>query len=246
MLPLSEKDFPYPRRGHAEWFWESGFDRHPIKELEITRDWNLTASFSAWNAMKNHGAYAERDPDAHAKAELSWLAYIGGTRETQQILGDVVLAGADIEAKKDFPDGTALTTWTIDLHVPHPAYKDALPEHPFISKDIHRQAVDKRVGYAIPYRCFYSRSVRNLFMAGRNISVNRDALGTIRVMKTIGMMGVAVGRAAALCIAHNATPREIYTDHLPVAKTLWRLPGKERFDDIDALRGFLSRATTAR
>jgi hypothetical protein len=83
-------------------------------------------------------------------------------------------------------------------------------------------------------------------MAGRNISVNRDALGTIRVMKTIGMMGVAVGRAAALCIAHNGTPREIYTDHLQDAKTLWRLPGKERFDDIDALRGFLSRAKTAR
>ncbi|HEX8311003.1 MAG TPA: FAD-dependent oxidoreductase [Chthoniobacteraceae bacterium] len=246
MLSFTEKEFPYPRRGHAEWFWESGFDKHPLRELEITRDWNLLAAFSAWSAIKNGGAYAERDPEAHRKAALTWLAYIGGTRETQQILGDVVLAGADIEAKKEFPDGTALTTWTIDLHVPHEAYKHALPEHPFISKDIHRQAVDKRVGYPIPYRCFYSRNIPNLFMAGRNISVNRDALGTIRVMKTIGMMGVAVGRAAAICAARDCTPREIYTEHLDEAKRLWRLPGQHRFDDVDALRSYLSSGITAR
>jgi len=240
MIRLEEKDFPYPRRGHAEWFWESGFDKHPLDELEITRDWNLVASYSAWNAIKNHAAHAERDPEAHAKAALSWLAYIGGTRETQQILGDVVLEGADIEGKKEFPDGTALTTWTIDLHVPHAAYKHALPEHPFISKDIHRQAVDRRVGYAIPYRCFYSRNVPNLFMAGRNISVNRDALGTIRVMKTIGMMGVTVGRAAALCVVHDCKPRDIFGYHLDEAKTVWRMPGSQRFNDTDELRKALA------
>lgn len=239
MLEFSDKDFPYPRRGHAEWFWESGFDKHPLRELELTRDWNLLAAYSAWNAIKNRAAYAERDPDAHAKAALSWLAYIGGTRETQQLLGDVILNGADIEAKKPFDDGTALTTWTIDLHVPHPAYQHALPEHPFISKDIHRQAVDKRVGYPIPYRCLYSRNVPNLFMAGRNISVDRDALGTIRVMKTIGMMGATVGRAAAVCVATDCSPREVYTQHLNVAKSLWRLPGSQRFANLDELRQFI-------
>jgi len=236
MLSFTEKEFPYPKRGHAEWFWESGFDKHPIDDLETTRDWNLLASFSAWNAIKNNGAYADRDPDAHKKASISWLAYVGGTRETQQLLGDVILEGADIEKKNLFPDGTALTTWTIDLHIPHKDYEHALPEHPFISKDIHRQFVDRKAGYPIPYRCFYSRNVPNLFMAGRNISVNRDALGTIRVMKTIGMMGVTVGRAAALATARDCSPREIYTKHLEEAKTLWRKPGDTRFDNTDELR----------
>jgi hypothetical protein len=241
MLALTAKDFPYPKRGHAEWFWESGFDKHPITELEITRDWNLLAAYSAWSAMKNNGGFAERDPNAHANASITWLAYVGGTRETQQLLGDVILSGADIEAKKLFDDGTALTTWTIDLHVPHKDYLHALPEHPFISKDIHRQAVDRRIGYPIPYRCFYSRNVPNLFMAGRNISVNRDALGTVRVMKTIGMMGATVGRAAAVCIATDSTPREVYTKHLDGAKSLWRLPGKQRFNSIDELRQHLAK-----
>jgi hypothetical protein len=242
MIKLGEDDFPYPRRGHAEWFWESGFDKHPIDELEITRDWNLVASYSAWSAIKNHGAHAERDPDGHAKATLSWLAYIGGTRETQQILGDVILTGDDIRTQKEFPDATVRTTWSIDLHYPEEKYKSALPEHPFIARAVHGPGVDRTNGYPIPYRCFYSRNVPNLFMAGRNISVNRDALGTIRVMKTIGMMGVTVGRAAALCLARDCTPREIFTDHLDEAKSLWRMPGSQRFESIGEMQSAIKAA----
>jgi hypothetical protein len=239
MLKFDTKSFPYPRRGHAEWFWESGFDKHPIKELEITRDWNLVTAFSAWNAIKNRQAHAERDPNGHANARLSWLAYVGGTRETQQLLGDVILTGDEIVAKKEFPDAVVRTTWSIDLHYPQEEYVHALPEHPFIARADHGKGVDRSSGYPIPYRCFYSRNVPNLFMAGRNISVDRRALGTIRVMKTIGMMGVTVGRAAALASARDCTPREIYEKHLDEVKTLWRMPGNQRFNDLNELRDAL-------
>jgi FAD dependent oxidoreductase len=236
MLTFDTKSFPYPRRGHAEWFWESGFDKHPVRELEVTRDWNLVAAFSAWSAMKNRKAHAERDPDGHAKAKLSWLAYVGGTRETQQLLGDVVLTGEDIVSKKDFPDAVVRTTWSIDLHYPQEEYVHALPEHPFIARAEHGKGVDRTVGYPIPYRCFYSRNVPNLFMAGRNISVERRALGTIRVMNTIGMMGATVGRAAALATVRDCSPREVYAKHLDEAKTLWRMPGVQRYNTLDELR----------
>jgi hypothetical protein len=237
MLSLTEKDFPHPRRGHAEWFWESGYDRHPIEELEITRDWNLISAYSAFSAMKNYGAHSARDPQQHANAQMTWLAYVGGTRETQQLLGDVILSGENIEKDKTvYPDGCVLTTWSIDLHIPEQKYIQGNPEHPFISKAIHRHAIDKRVGYPIPYRCFYSRNVPNLFMAGRNISVDRDALGTIRVMNTIGMMGVCVGRSAALCRVHNCSPRDIYAKHLDQAKQLWKLPGKQRYESLTELQ----------
>lgn len=245
MIPLDETGFPYPQRNHAEWFWEGGFDAHPIRDLEQTRDWNLLASYSAWNAIKNHGAYAARDPQQHQNARLDWLAYVGGTRETQQLIGDVVLSEEDIDGKKPFPDGCVLTTWSIDLHVPHPSYTKANPERPFISKAIHRFAVDKKIGYPIPYRCFYSRNVPNLFMAGRNISVTREALGTIRVMKTIGMMGVAVGRAAAICTLHDCKPRGVYEDHLEEVKVLWRSPGEKRFNSIDELRKSIAEGPTS-
>ncbi len=243
MLEFGTKDFPYPRRGHAEWFWESGFDKHPVRELEITRDWNLVAAFSAWSAIKNRGAHAARDPDGHAKARLTWLAYIGGTRETQQLLGDVVLTGTDIISKKEFPDAVVRTTWSIDLHYPQEEYVHALPEHPFIARAVHGKGVDRAVGYPIPYRCFYSRNVPNLFMAGRNISVEREALGTIRVMKTIGMMGVTVGRAAALATIRECSPRDIYERHLDEVKSLWRQPGATRYQTLDELRKALGQAS---
>lgn len=239
MYKFNDKQFPYPKIrhdfGHAEWFWESGYDAHPIKELENTRDHNLLVSFSAWSAIKNHGAYADRDPDAHEKAAITWMAYIGGTRETLQILGDVILTGDEIRNKKPFDDATVRTTWSIDLHYPLEQYKDTVPGNPFIARAVHGPGVDRAAGYPIPYRTFYSRNIPNLFMAGRNISVEREALGTIRVMKTIGMMGVTVGRAAALATLRDCTPRDIYEKHLDEVKTLWKLPGATRFDNLDEL-----------
>jgi len=238
MLKLEEKDFPFPRDNRAEWFWESGFDKHPIDEMEITRDWNFVAAYSAWSAMKNRGVFAERDPDkkAFANSSMTWLAHIGGTRETLQILGDVVLTEEDIVGKKEFPDGAVLSTWSIDLHYPQEQYVQANPGHPFISRAVHGKGVDKKVGYPIPYRCFYSRSVPNLFMAGRNISVTHEALGTVRVQRTIGMMGVVVGRAAGICNALGCDPRDVYYKHLNGLQQLLKLPGKARFETPDELR----------
>ena len=59
-------------------------------------------------------------------------------------------------------------------------------------------------------------------MAGRNISVTHVALGTVRVMRTTGMMGEVVGMAASLCKRHNVIPREIYQSHLGELKELMK------------------------
>ena len=68
--------------------------------------------------------------------------------------------------------------------------------------------------YFVPYRVMYSRNVDNLFMAGRNVSVSHDALGTVRVMRTGGMMGEVVGYAAQICRKYDILPRQVYTEHL--------------------------------
>ena len=47
-------------------------------------------------------------------------------------------------------------------------------------------------------------------MAGRNISVTHVALGTVRVMRTTGMMGEVVGMAASLPLNTKQVP-EIFT-----------------------------------
>jgi len=47
-------------------------------------------------------------------------------------------------------------------------------------------------------------------MAGRNIGMTDRALGTVRLMKIIGMMSEIVGKSAALAVKYNCTPREVY------------------------------------
>ena len=65
-------------------------------------------------------------------------------------------------------------------------------------------------------------------MAGRNISVTHVALGTIRVMRTTGMMGEVVGMAASLCKQNETSPRGVYEHHLEELKTLMKAGvGKE-------------------
>jgi hypothetical protein len=228
-LSLEMEDFPYPKRFHAEWFWESGFNLHPLNDLELTRDWNLRAVFGAFNAMKNGSGAQE-----HRNADLEWVAYVGGTRESRQLLGDVVLTREDIASKKPFPDGTVPTTWDIDLHYPKEQYAKKFPENPFISKAVFEKSVDRQHGYPVPYRCFYSRNISNLFMAGRNVSVTHEALGTVRVMKTGGMIGEVVGKAASLCLKHQTTPRGVYERYLPELLEMLKLPGAARRTSLHA------------
>ncbi|MEM7011083.1 MAG: FAD-dependent oxidoreductase [Verrucomicrobiota bacterium] len=235
-LDLNEGEFPYPKKFHAQWFWESGYDKDPLNDLELIRDWNLRANFGAFNAMKNRGAYARSDEtgNAHKNARLLWMAYIGGPRETQQLLGDVILTEEDVVNKRKWDDGCVLSTWSIDLHYPQERYIGKYEDNPFISRAVHGKGVDRSVGYAVPYRCFYSRNIDNLFMAGRNVSVTHEALGTVRVMKTCGMMGVVVGKAAAVATKNDCSPRYVYQSYLPELIELLKLPGNVRRDDLGA------------
>jgi hypothetical protein len=255
-LPLTERAFPYPGSadvGKGDWHWESGFNKHPLDDLEAIRDHNMRAAFGAWNAMKNHGAYASLDPlgRSHATAEMTWMAYIGGPRETLQLLGDVVVSEDDVYSKRDFPDACVPATWGIDLHYPLPLFARETPDNPFISRahfdgrvddsrgkwadspkacllGPRRGSYDMEAGYLFPYRAFYSRNVENLFMAGRDLSASHEALGTVRVMNTLGMVGVVVGRAAAVACAHDATNRGVYENHFDELKAILEMPGDHR------------------
>lgn len=247
-LDLTMKDFPYPRDHHGQWFWESGFDKDAIGDAEGIRDWNLRAVYGAFNAMKNKDG-----ADKHAPAYLTWVAYVGGPRESRLLQGDIVLNQDDIISKRDFSDGCVPSTWSIDLHYPKKQFAEKFPDNPFISIAVHDQRVDRNFGYPVPYRCFYSRNIDNLFMAGRCISVDHEALGTVRVMKTCGMMGEVVGKAASICATYDCTPREVYERYWPEMDTLLKLPGKahradlndeiEIPDDIPALAGPLGPPT---
>ena len=198
----------------GDWDWETGMNLDQIGDFERVRDNGLRAAYGHWSYMKNHSAPEWREKTATRK--LGWVAYIAGKRESRRLVGDIVLQEQDIVQREIYPDASVVTTWTIDLHYPEERNTRFFPGEEFRTIAIHQPIQP----YAIPYRCFYSKNVSNLFMAGRCISVTHVALGTIRVMRTGGMMGEVVGMAASLCKTYNTTPRGVYRNHLDDLKSL--------------------------
>lgn len=190
----------------GEWKWETGMNHNQITEAERIRDYGLLVIFSNWSHLKNHLA----DNSTYRRRSLDWVGYISGKRESRRLLGDYVLKQDDIDKNVFHEDASFTTTWSLDLHFPDPQNSEKFPGMEFKAATDHVFIHP----YAVPYRCLYSRNIDNLFMAGRNISVSHVALGTVRVMRTTGMMGEVVGMAASLCHRHSTTPRGVYQDHL--------------------------------
>jgi len=209
-LQFNEKSCHYLTRG--DWNWETGLNRDQITEFEYIRDYGLRAVFGNWAYLKNKGSKTSD----YADRKLDWVAYVAGKRESRRLLGDVILKEQHILGRTIFPDAFVTTTWTIDLHYPDPENTKHFPGEEF--RSIAKFTPIKP--YPIPYRCFYSRNIENLFMAGRDISVTHVALGTVRVMRTCGMMGELIGMAASLCKQHDTTPRGVYENHLDDLKEL--------------------------
>lgn len=223
-LQFDEETCIYNTRG--DWNWETGMNNDQITEIEYIRDYSLRAIYGNWAFLKNKSKKKEQ----YAEKKLAWVAYIGGKRESRRLLGDVILREQDLLGNIFYEDGTFTTTWGIDLHYPKPIR--GMNEEPFLSYS------DAPVikPYAVPYRCLYSRNIENLFMAGRNISVTHVALGSIRVMRTGGLMGEVVGMAASLCKKYHILPGDVYKDYLPMLKTLMQQGvGKPGFPEADYL-----------
>jgi len=115
-----------------------------------------------------------------------------------------------------------------ELHAHKKEFKDGFEDNAFVA-DYTRGAEYQYGGeYWAPYRTLYSRNITNLFMAGRCISVSKTGLGPVRVMKTCGMMGEIVGKAASICIKKDTKPRGIYAKHLSELHELMKKPGSHR------------------
>ncbi len=231
-LDLSDKPFPGRRSLNGQWansplanlggwFWETGFDMDMIHDIERVRDQNFRAMYGAWDTLKNiDGLYPNH--------RLGWVAFIAGKRESRRLFGDIILTGDDFRKSVPYDDGCYPCTWHIDLHTPHPEFSKGLDGHEFISKATDGANYKYKGPYWAPYRTLYSRNIPNLFMAGRNVSVDREALGPVRVMRTTGMMGEIVGKAAAICIQKDTDPRGVYQKHLSLLKEMMTRPGTWR------------------
>ena len=178
------------------WPTESGGQLDTIKDDDQIYEELLKQCYSVWDHIKNK---------AHAKEsetwDLVWISPKAGKRESRRFIGDYLLTQDDVEAARDLPDKVAYGGYFIDVHEPVGT----------LSKVVCYSIPPL---YNIPYRSLCSKDFDNLFLAGRLVSVTHLALGTVRLMKTGGVAGEAVGVAAGLCKRHNCTSRELHASHM--------------------------------
>jgi hypothetical protein len=178
--------------GCSFWWLEWGGALDTISDTEEIK-WELwRVAYGVWNYIKNSGRFPEAD-----NLTLEWVGAIPGKRESRRFEGDTILTQRDVVEQRLHRDAVSFGGWAIDLHPAEGVYSN-LPG----CAQWHAKGV-----YQIPYRCFYSRNIENLFLAGRIVSVSHVAFGSTRVMATCGHNAQAVGMAAALCRETGRMPR---------------------------------------
>ena len=176
------------------WWLEWGGRLDTVHESETIK-WELwKIVWGVWDYIKNAGEF----PDA-ANLTIEWVGLIPGKRESRRFLGDTLLCQQDIIEQHDHYDAVAYGGWSIDLHPADGVYSQHEGCRQFHSKGT----------YTIPFRALYSQSLDNLLLTGRLISATHVAFGSARVMCTCGVLGEAVGRAAAICQRQQLTPAEL-------------------------------------
>lgn len=196
-----------------------------IAQGEEIRDELTKCVYGVWNHIKNVGDHGAENYD------LNWVGFIPGYRESRRLEGDYILNERDVRENRIFEDAVAYGGWPMDEHVRCGIMDfDKLPSRIFNFDGC----------YTIPYRCFYSRDVKNLMMAGRDISTSKMAFGSTRVMGTCAVGGQAVGTAAAMAIKYGVLPREVARHMDELQQTLLRqdcyIPGFANHDPDDLAR----------
>ena len=183
------------------WWIELGGDTEAISNTEETRDELLKIALGIWDHMKN------REDHGYDNWELEWVGFLPGKRETVRYIGEHILTQHDIDTEGKFEDIIAYGGWPMDDHNP---------------KGFKANSIDDKASvcypapspYGIPYRCLYSKNIKNLFFAGRNISATHAAMSSTRVMGTCSLLGQALGTAASICFKNKLKPEELKGEYI--------------------------------
>ncbi|HCL96247.1 MAG TPA: FAD-binding dehydrogenase, partial [Verrucomicrobiales bacterium] len=165
------RDIDVKHSGCNFWWIEYGGRRDTIHDTEEIK-WELwKVVYGIWDYIKNSGKF----PQAETMT-LEWVGTIPGKRESRRFEGDHILIQQDVIEQRQHTDAVAVGGWSLDLHPADAVYSKESACNQWHSKGV----------YGIPYRCYYSRNIGNLFLAGRIISASHVAFGSSRVILTCG------------------------------------------------------------
>lgn len=186
--------FNVKQHGCKYWWLEYGGRLDSIRDTEKIKFELWRVVYGVWNYIKNSGKYPEM-----ATYTLEWAGLFPGKRESRRFKGYYMLTQQDIIEQREHDDAVAYGGWSIDLHPADGVYGSGKACNQWHSKGI----------YQIPYRCYVTPDVDNLFLGGRIISASHVANGSTRVMCTAAHGGQAIGLAAALASREGLLPADL-------------------------------------
>ena len=132
-------------------------------------------------------------PDVFRDAFIVKTAIIPGIRDSRRIVGEYLFTGDDWRDRRTFDDEIGRNCYFIDIH------KSGVPEVHYGRGESH----------GIPYRVLTPKGLRNVLVAGRCISTDEEAYGSLRVMPPCLVTGEAAGVAARL--ASLSASRDVHS-----------------------------------
>jgi hypothetical protein len=128
-----------------------------------------------------------------------------GVRETRRITGKYTLTENDVLQGRKFEDGISRASFTMDLHDPD----EVALEWETLNEHIKSKSCPPGDYYEIPYGCLVPKKLDGILVAGRCISADRKASGSVRAMNTCMNTGQAAGTAAAMSVLAGIYPDAI-------------------------------------
>ena len=137
-------------------------------------------------------------PETFGQAVLVETAPMVGIRESRRIRGEYSFTLEDYLARRSFPDEICRGNYFVDVHYSAEENNRREGKSPSNGSDLRYEHYGKGESYGIPYRCLIPVGLKNVLDAGRSLSCERAALGSLRVMPACLCMGQAAGLAAAM------------------------------------------------
>jgi hypothetical protein len=124
------------------------------------------------------------------QCETPQTGFVPAQRAGRMIIGQYLLTGDDVLAGRKFPDAAARCAWPIEQW-----NAGGAGSFRYLPAGAH---------YEIPARCLRAARIENLFMAGKTISADVNAIASARVMGCCLATGAAAGNLAVRYLGGGA------------------------------------------
>ncbi len=204
---LNLPGYVYPRmiwKGSTLAPGQYGVNIDTTVDTDGTDPWSLTAGMneSRKRVFEVIEFFRKYLPGAK-QCYLEKTGSIFGIRETRRFKGISTVTGQDVVDGRKRDDGICRASFFLDLH------DGEMQWHKHMEEKYGRTTPPEGDWYEIPYGCLVPAKKDGLLLAGRHISSDRDANGSLRIMPTCMALGQAAGVAAAICVAEGSQPREL-------------------------------------